>query len=131
MSRLTLQEYLNERIRDVNIYIELNERKNDKDFFAHKELELYQMAQKYMQLTNELGCPLDVVFKLKDAESIFVKGYGNEFDTWETDDFYLVWERTPYIEIFKNGEPLRSYYLKDYKKTWWLSSDLEEQDEQH
>ena len=93
---------------------------------CNSEFELYYKLGKLEYLEDELGCPLDVVFKLKDAESIFVKGYGNEFDTWETDDFYLVWERTPYIEIFKNGEPLRSYYLKDYKKTWCLKEDLSE-----
>lgn len=127
MSELTLQKYLNERIKNVEYYIEFNERKDDKYFFAHKELELYQMAQKYMELNNELSCPLDVVFKLRTAESILVKGYGNEFKTWETDSFQLAWVKEPYILVFTNdGYMLREYKLKDYKKTWWLKEDLSE-----
>ena len=83
----------------------------------------------YDELTNELGCPLDVVFKLRTAESILVKGYGNEFKTWETDSFQLAWVKEPYILVFTNdGYALREYKLKDYKKTWWLSSDLEEKE---
>ena len=117
MSRLTKKDY-KEWVYVVGTTI--NQKASEHlNYINHKLGELED-------LEDELGCPLEVVFKLKDVESIFVKGYGNEFDTWETDDFYLVWERTPYIEIFKNGEPLRSYLLKDYKKTWWVKEDLSE-----
>ena len=64
MNKVTLKEYVNERIADIKHYIEFNERKNDKDFFAHKELELCQNAQKYRELTDELGWPLEVFYEL-------------------------------------------------------------------
>ena len=120
MSRLILQEYLNERINDVNTYIKFNERKDDKDFFAHKELELYQMAQKYMELTNELGCPLEVVFKAlkygiykKDENIIFeatLRIYNGEA--------YLC---QPY-----DDQLLHKVLLKNHKKTWCLKEDMSE-----
>ena len=85
--------------------------------------EIYTKLGKLEDLEDELGCPLDVVCKLRTEESIIVKGYGNEFETWETDDFYLIWGKEPYIEIMKGCEPFRSYKLKDYGKTWWLKGD--------
>lgn len=116
MSRLTLQEYLNERIKNVEYYIEFNERKDDKDFFAHKELELCQMAQKYMLLTDELGCPLDVVFKaLKQSEIYSIDECFEDLSLAVNCGGWYLWNAY--------GGFL---YLKDYKKTWWLSSDLEE-----
>lgn len=75
----------------------------------------------YNSLSNELGCPLEVVFKT-------LKGiiYENEFG-----DFCSVQRPRLYFsddfkcwcfELFLGGYVLK---LKDHKKTWWLVSDKE------
>ena len=125
MNKVTLKEYVNERIADIKHYIEFNERKNDKDFFAHKELELYQNAQKYIELTDELGCPLEVLFKLgeleKNGEAIFIKGETpSEFETFETDNFQVDFSHRRIIVFIEKTDwtDTRVFYFKDYKKTW-------------
>lgn len=97
-----------------------------KDDELSTKLDSIHKLGKLEDLEDELGCSLEVVCKLRTEESIIVKGYGNEFETWETDDFYLIWEKEPYIEIMKGCEPFRSYKLKDYQKTWWLKKDRSE-----
>ena len=156
MNKVTLKEYVNERIADIKHYIEFNERKNDKDFFAHKELELYQNAQKYIELTDELGCPLEVVFKALKQKHIFVEeaycceagevykledkklGYVNidlsiQFTAVEKIDDYFkefanrwCWQFQYNIDHNVYGWDWYLVTLKDYKKTWWLSKTKEE-----
>lgn len=131
MSRLALQEYLNDRIKNVKYYIEFNERKDDKDFFAHKELELYQMAQKYMKLTNELGCPLEICLKimLNKIREITINysdggGYGSIYSEYITADISSI-----YYDIRKGiiiETNLCEVPIKDYKVNWFLKGDLSE-----
>lgn len=79
-------------------------------------------------LEEQLGCSLDTLWKLRNAEAITIKGEKGEFETWETDNFTIdlknlvIWvhiERSDWIDS-------RPYYFKDYTKTWWLKENLEE-----
>lgn len=100
----------------------------------------------YDELTNELGCPLDVVFKaIKDG--IVIKAHKDQHDSYDI----TLWLNTKQLIAVKDikqlyfEEPRLIKYdvwcfscssgsysgcvsLKDYKKTWWLSSDLEEKE---
>ncbi|MGN1337377.1 MAG: hypothetical protein ACI4WW_02765 [Candidatus Coprovivens sp.] len=99
----------------------------DEDNFDSYE-PYVQKVGKIEDLEEQLGCPLEVLWKLRTAESITIKGEKGEFETWETDNFtidlknLLIWvhiERTDWIDS-------RPYYLKDYKKTLWLKADRSE-----
>lgn len=99
-----------------------------------KILEIMQENQKYKNLEDELGCQLEVVFKaLKDKEIVVKHTYGlNEpveklkthkisgLQFNKTDFVFWLYEDIVTVEFDVN--------LKDYKKTWWLSSDLEEKE---
>ena len=139
MNRLTEKEYVNERIANIKHYIEFNEREDDKYFFAHKELELYKKAQKYIELNDELGCPLEGVFRALMNGScgsivIFIQNDYNEayekglykrvvIDSLARacngNDFYFRCIDTLTYRIY-------NLYLKDYQKTWWLSETKED-----
>ena len=114
-----LIEYANGRIKDVEIYIEYNERKEDQDFFAHNELELYKIAKSTLELQNELGCPLDVVFKAL-KEGIYKRC---------TYDIGITYIKPQYLSFDGKcfdcsiGDFLDYVNVADYKKTWWLKED--------
>lgn len=120
MNNLTEKEYVNVRISDVKRYIKFNEREDDKDFFAHKELELYQKAQKYIELTDELGYPLEVVLKALKSNVWNDKTKRQEWVVldYSNGEFILKSTKELYIDDNKSILP-----LKDYGKTWWLKGD--------
>ena len=86
----------------------------------HKEVcdKLYALEN----LEQDLGCPLDVVFKaLKDG--IYVKD--------EDDDilFYygkVVLDGRGFLHYIECGEMMEGFPLDEYKETWWLSETKEE-----
>ena len=132
MNKVTLKEYVNERIADIKHYIEFNERKNDKDFFAHKELELYQNAQKYIELTDELGCPLEVFYELLKERNYYFE-YNEKVYYNKNCYINTVNVNDGFISVSVGNEELRKKYIfdvklyfKDYKKTWWLKEDRSE-----
>ena len=84
-------------------------------------------------IEDELGCPLDVVFKaLKDKEIVVKHTYGlneqiEKFKTHKISGlqfnkidfvFWLYEDIVTDLEFDVN--------VKDYKKTWWLKEDLSE-----
>lgn len=102
----------------------LTKKENNIYTFTHtnedKQFVVYDLCKKLgnlEDLEDELGCPLDVVFKaLKDG--VYKK------------DESIIFEAT--LRIY-NGEAylcqpyddrlLHKVLLKDYKKTWWLTED--------
>lgn len=81
------------------------------------EYKAIQKLGKLEDIEDELGCPLDVVFKaLKDGILI------NNKKWWlpRVNLIYMIVDNE-YVFICENY----SYKLKYYKKTWWLCSDLE------
>lgn len=115
--------------------------------------ELIAKANAYDTLSNELGCPLEVVFKaLKEGEIFVKKGYcigaGETYDL--NKNFYI--QNISYDEITEEQLEECDYYkgyenswkfifyefdnygiaekylvnVKDYGKTWWLIGEREE-----
>jgi len=93
--------------------------------------KLYELEN----LEEQLGCPLDVVFKALKQNYIYEKGinvYGNYdkrfiFNKCE----YLHLTYNPAFESFVIVHLNLGFYdypvkLQDYKKTWWLKEDRSE-----
>ena len=87
---------------------------------------LYQEALKYVRLTNELKCSLEVIFRaLKDgvyhkySKSLFSRGKFQKLEVrleYKYGKYFLV-------PIHKADFSLS---LEEYQKTWWLSQTKEE-----
>lgn len=130
MNKLTEKEYVNERITNIKHYIEFNEREDDKNFFAYKELELYKKAQKYIELTDKLGCPLDVLFKaLQNGVWVEANPIDIDFENPKTmylEKFLTLEKRLDETLCLDAKDYVDELELKDYKKTWWLSETKED-----
>ena len=88
---------------------------------------------KLEDIEDELGCPLEVVFKaLKDKDIIIKHTYGLDepIEKLKTHRITgLQFNKTDFVfwlyeDIVTDLE--FDVNLKDYKKTWWLCSDLED-----
>ena len=114
-------------------------RKDDNDLFIDKntfkplEDEL-EYADKCHNLEEQLGCPLEVVFKALDKGFYIDTKKVEKEPSWENPKrislvgcpkyFRLnLWYKT--IEVDRFGNYLE-IWLKDYKKTWWLKEDKSE-----
>ena len=71
---------------------------------------------KYRKLEEQLGCPLEVVFKAI-INGIIVDG--STYQVKVGKDIY------GYFFILSNGSSY-PFYLKNYKKSWWLKKDKSE-----
>ena len=85
-----------------------------------KILEIMQENQKYKNLEDELGCPLEVVFKALKNNEIYLTHNGE-----------IILDDSPALCFSYEGWYLYTCsgfyeFLKDYKKTWWLKEDLSE-----
>lgn len=100
---------------------------------------------KYKQLEEQLGCPLEVLFKALDEGFIcemFVvkhddyKDYPEKWEQWKkesnnekqwiTNIKYLNFNLWYKIIYFSKGDTYMEVWLEDYKKTWWLKEDKSE-----
>lgn len=74
--------------------------------------------QIYNELTEELGYPLDVVFKaLKEGCYIQDEGY------FECPDIYFHPLEMECVIGWANKDNMGYELLKDYRKTWWLTRE--------
>lgn len=87
-----------------------------------KELfDCYEKLEKIENIEEEIGCPLNIVFKALKEEKIYF-----ENGTYSTD---FVLQRTPawafaiYDNLINNKEIV---IIKDYGKTWWLKGEKNE-----
>lgn len=85
----------------------------------------------YKNLEEQLGCPLEVVFKvLKDRQVIFkhIVGLENPKITLKAHKIAgLSFDGKNYgLWLYDNGYGDDEFYVytKDYKNTWWLKEDL-------
>lgn len=86
--------------------------------------KVYNKLGELEDIEDELGCPIDVVFKALLNGIWLSNGIYEFIHDLEIGDFGL---DTISNCIFNYSE--NDYvFLKDYKKTWWLSSDLEEKE---
>lgn len=79
--------------------------------------KVYNKLGELEDIEDELGCPLDVVTNKK---AMIVK----DSELYEVDIMAVSF--TNGNIYFGNEWSFTTRKLKDYKKTWWLSSDLEE-----
>lgn len=85
--------------------------------------ELIDKLAIYEDLEEQIGCPLEVVFKAISQGNIWVK---KEEEIINTNDYYLDCNGLGYWFLSVG----KGYYdivgLKDYKKNWWLKEDRSE-----
>ena len=100
-------------------------------------------------LEEEIGCPLEVVFKALDKGFVcekFVlkqdnyKDYPEKWEQWKKENNnelqhigntkYLNLDMWYKIIYFSKGDTYMEIWLEDYKKTWWLREDKSEQYEE-
>lgn len=113
MSRLTEKKFLDNFKAIKNI---------SPNFVASKEELMYEKLGKLEDLEEQIGCPLEVVFKaLKNG--IYV-----EEGTFEKYDVRGIELRGLSVisKICSYGECDFTCYYTDYKKIWWLKEDKSE-----
>lgn len=80
---------------------------------------LKEQNAKYKQLEEQLGCPLEVVFKAIYSGIYYISPNGNTF-----------LERSFKLNHYSSGWYLKKskleFSLENYKKTWWLKRDKSE-----
>lgn len=80
----------------------------------------------YLNLEEELGCPLDIVFKaLKNGIYTKESELDKELDLYDVRDIDLRGLGV-ISKICSYGECDFTRYYTDYKKTWWLKEDRSE-----
>ena len=94
--------------------------KDDYDNLLDDATNIAKQLIKYKQLEEEIGCPLDVVFKAL-SNGIY---YGDNANwmMWVAVDLHLNL-KGEYVLYFSEEE---KFLTKDYKKTWWLREDRSE-----
>jgi hypothetical protein len=119
--------------KDIN-YIEMYQEKCNYFPTERGRADIYGMCEKLRQLEDleeQLGCPLDVVFKaLKNGFKFKILSHklGTKNETVEQ-IIYCDYAYIYYADDIKEWciSTINDYfYLKDYKKTWWLKEDKSE-----
>lgn len=118
MSRLTNDRLANAIREDGFIEMDMRDLKRIKQPSME---ELYENLNRYERIEEELGCPLEVVFKALQNGIYF-----EESKSIGTSIYYHTLEYEFVIEWYKGKECYGYYLLSDYKKTWWLKKDKSE-----
>lgn len=84
------------------------------------EFRILRKLSKLEDLEDELGCPLDVVFKAL-KEGIIINNIYNEKVNFKCRLVYKNEELGWYFNIINDGYVL----LKDFSKTWWIGDKSE------
>lgn len=97
----------------------------------------------YNELSEELGCPVEVVFKamtmgiiVKNHEELIEIGYSDRRDKYvyfSTEEIHLknwqshgIEKTTNRFQITYGDDGEWCVYLEDYQKTWWLKGEKDE-----
>ena len=97
----------------------------EKEYIDDKIKKLTNKLGKYEDLEEQIGCPLDVLFKaLKNGFFSYVKGADTD-DYWARGEFILEYDSWKedycFRSITKNGSLGHTrFWAKDHKKTWRL-----------
>ena len=115
MSRLTKKE------NDIYTFTHISE---DKQFVVY---DLCKKLGKLEDIEDELGCPLDVVFKALKEGIYFNFNRTSKEEFIEPNDLSLKFSLGGfyclYFEQWNDGYEIELAY---YKKTWWLKEDKSE-----
>lgn len=80
----------------------------------------------YNKLSEELGCPLEVVFKMLENGITFEhEGVNLRSDSIHLFYFNHKWNMRAYAFIQGYGSNAYDFELKNYGKTWWLKGEKE------
>ena len=139
MSRLTRRCV--EKPYATRLYGAIGKACNDIDYLEG----VYNKLGKLEDLEEELGCPLEVVFKALNKGFVcekFVlkqdnyKDYPEKWEQWKKENNnelqhigntkYLNLDMWYKIIYFSKGDTYMEIWLEDYKKTWWLRKDKSE-----
>lgn len=107
--------------RDIDNYI--NEIEEENQIYIEEELEY---AEKCHNLEEQLGCPLEVIFRaLKDG--VYHKYSKSLFSIrkFQKLEVRLEYKYGKYLLVPIHKADF-SLYLEEYQKTWWLSKTKEE-----
>ena len=85
--------------------------------------DIYNKLGKLEDLEQDLGCPLDVVFKALKEGIVYEEN--NKFITDKCIALHFIAYEKEWALIY-DIDFMYSHLLKDYKKTWWLKEDLSE-----
>ena len=111
--------------------------------FQNGNINLIKDIEKYWNLEEELGCPLEVVFKamtmgiiVRNHEDLIEMGYSDRKDKYvyfSTEEIYLknwqshgIEKTTNCFQITYGDDGEWCVYLKDYQKTWWLKGEKDD-----
>ena len=90
-----------------------------------KILEIMQENKNYKLLEEELGCPLEVVFKglkegivLENGKLYHCSLSFHKRQKYSNEDYILI--------CYENGESVIGVSVKQYKKTWFLKGEKNE-----
>ena len=102
--------------------------KSEIDTFKETQ-DLLTKANTYDKLSNELGCPLEVVFNILKHEIIYANTKEWGIITVCPIDIYYIKETFIFVINYVNkdgDDEYEDFLLKDYGKTWWLKGDRDE-----
>lgn len=92
--------------------------------YDQAEIDCITKLGRLEDLEEEIGCPLEVVFKILKGEKIIFedKEYFG-FLRWDRYTKKFVFDLVNFISDLYNNDT--EYYLtaKDYRKTWWLKGE--------
>lgn len=92
------------------------------DYVASSEELIYAKLCELEDLEEQIGCPLEVVFKAL-TNGVYVKDFPNESNTLKMFGLNLTNIENEWYMITKFYANVK---VKDYKKTWWLRKDKSE-----
>lgn len=73
-------------------------------------------------LEESLGCPLEVLLKLRNQKYFFLKN-GKKYEIL---NICFEVNVKPYIEYNFRSDYIKAELVENYKKTWWLKESKEE-----
>ena len=129
MNRLTEKDILT---NDYTYSCSINEFE-----YGNGKEEIVNKLGKIEDLEEQLGCPLDFIFKVLQAPKIYIEGMNvrSEYDDRfkfhsKTNNYiinpYAIAGKKPEVAFIDRWDYGYNLRLKDYKKTWWLKEDKSE-----
>ena len=105
------------RLTDKKVLANFKAIKNiNPNYVASKEELIYDKLGKLEDLEEQLGCPLDVLFKALKQDCVYTsRGIRRQLSIGSFGDF---------MALFLGLREVKN--VKDYKKTWWLKEDKSE-----
>lgn len=95
--------------------------------YQNENENLVKDIEKYWDLEEELGCPLEVVFKgLKEGITFEHRGANLRSDDIRLFYFNHKWIMRVYAFIQGYGSNAYDLELNNYGKTWWIKGEKDE-----